>query len=113
MSGLAFYDTLRRETVPFEPLEPGRIRIYTCGPTVHDYAHIGNFRTFLFEDLLRRVLRSRGHEVTQVMNITDVDDNIIAKARTAGESIGEYTARYEKAFFEDLDTLRIERAGSR
>ncbi len=107
---LAFYDTLRRELVTFEPLEPGHVRMYTCGPTVHDYAHIGNLRTFLFEDMLRRVLQARDYRVTQVMNLTDVDDKIIAKAQAAGESIAEYTRRYTEAFFEDLATLRVERA---
>ena len=107
---LAFYDTLRREIVPFEPLVPGEVRMYTCGPTVHDFAHIGNLRTFLFEDLLRRVLVARGYRVTQVMNLTDVDDKIIEKARARGESIGEYTERYARAFFEDLDALRVQRA---
>ncbi|HEY7471166.1 MAG TPA: cysteine--tRNA ligase [Gemmatimonadota bacterium] len=107
---LAFYDTLRRERVAFEPLAPGRVRMYTCGPTVHDYAHIGNLRTFLFEDLLRRVLEARGFDVTQVMNLTDVDDKIIAKARAAGETIADFTRRYTEAFFEDLATLRVERA---
>ena len=107
---LAFYDTLRRELVTFEPLEPGHVRMYTCGPTVHDYAHIGNLRTFLFEDMLRRVLEGRDYRVTQVMNLTDVDDKIIAKAQAAGESIAEYTRRYTEAFFEDLATLRVERA---
>ena len=107
---LTFYDTLRRERVAFEPLETGRVRMYTCGPTVHDYAHIGNLRTFLFEDLLRRVLQARGYQVTQVMNRTDVDDKIIAKARAAGETIADYTRRYTEAFFDDLSTLRVERA---
>jgi cysteinyl-tRNA synthetase len=79
---LALYDTLRRERVTFEPLELGRARMYTCGPTVYDYAHIGTLRTFLFEDLLRRVLEARGYEVTQVMNLTDVDDKIIRKAHS-------------------------------
>jgi cysteinyl-tRNA synthetase len=106
----AFYDTLRRERVAFAPLEPGRVRMYTCGPTVHDYAHIGNLRTFLFEDLLRRVLEARGYRVTQVMNLTDVDDKIIQKARAAGETIAEFTRRYTEAFFQDLETLRVERA---
>ncbi|MBW3555225.1 MAG: cysteine--tRNA ligase, partial [Gemmatimonadetes bacterium] len=78
---LRLFDTLRREEVVFEPLEPGRVRMYTCGPTVHDFAHIGNLRTFLFEDLLRRVLEVRGYAVEQVMNLTDVDDKIIAKAK--------------------------------
>jgi cysteinyl-tRNA synthetase len=107
---LALYDTLRRKRVAFEPLEPGRVRMYTCGPTVHDYAHIGNLRTFLFEDMLRRVLAARGYRVTQVMNLTDVDDKIIKKAREAGETIADYTRRYTAAFFEDLTTLRVERA---
>jgi cysteinyl-tRNA synthetase len=107
---LALYDTLRREQVEFVPLDPGHARVYTCGPTLHDYAHIGNFRTFLFEDFLRRVLQARGYRVTQVMNLTDVDDKIIRKASAAGESIAEYTARYAEAFFEDLATLRIEPA---
>ena len=108
--GLALYDTLRRDRVQFEPLEPGHVRMYTCGPTVHDYAHIGNLRTFLFEDLLRRVLEARGYRVTQVMNLTDVDDKIIEKARAAGETIAAFTRRYTEAFFEDLATLRVERA---
>ncbi len=107
---LALYDTLRRERVTFEPLEPGCARMYTCGPTVHDFAHIGNLRTFLFEDLLRRVLEARGYDVTQVMNLTDVDDKIIQKARASGETIAEFTSRYTQAFFEDLTTLRVERA---
>ena len=107
---LALHDTLRRERLAFEPLEPGRVRMYTCGPTVHDYAHIGNLRTFLFEDLLRRVLEARGYDVTQVMNLTDVDDKIIDKARAAGVPIAEFTRRYTDAFFEDLATLRVERA---
>ncbi|MDX1624242.1 MAG: cysteine--tRNA ligase [Gemmatimonadota bacterium] len=106
---LELYDTMRRETVPFSPLEPGVVRLYTCGPTVHDFAHIGNLRTFVQEDLLRRVLEARGYDVVQVMNITDVDDKIIRKAKTAGVSIGEFTAGYTEKFFEDLDALRVER----
>jgi cysteinyl-tRNA synthetase len=108
--GLALYDTLQRKTVEFEPLEPGRVRIYTCGPTVHDFAHIGNLRTFLFEDLLRRVVKRRGYDVIQVMNLTDVDDKIIRKAGEAGVTITEYTDPYKQAFFEDLATLRIDPA---
>lgn len=107
---LVLYDTLRRAAVPFEPLDAPRVRMYTCGPTVHDYAHIGNLRTFLFEDLLRRVLESRGLDVKQVMNLTDVDDRIIEKATAAGTTIHEFTERYKKAFFEDLATLRVEPA---
>ena len=94
----------------FEPLEPGHVRMYTCGPTVHDFAHIGNFRTFLFEDVLRRVLLQRGLKVTQVMNLTDVEDRIIGKAAEGGQTIEEFTEPYIEAFFADLDTLRIERA---
>ncbi|MCK5438599.1 MAG: cysteine--tRNA ligase, partial [Gemmatimonadetes bacterium] len=108
--GLALYDTLRRKTVEFEPLDAGRVRIYTCGPTVHDFAHIGNLRTFLFEDLLRRVVKRRGYDVIQVMNLTDVDDKIIRKAGEAGVTITEYTDPYKQAFFEDLATLRIDSA---
>jgi len=94
----------------FTPLVAGQVRMYTCGPTVHDFAHIGNFRTFLFEDLLRRVLIQRGFAVTQVMNLTDVEDRIIKKAADQGISIDEFTAPYIQAFFEDLETLRIEKA---
>jgi cysteinyl-tRNA synthetase len=94
----------------FTPIEPGHVRMYTCGPTVHDYAHIGNFRTFLFEDLLRRVLLQQGYRVTQVMNLTDVEDRIIKKAADRGETIEEFTEPYIEAFFQDLDTLRIQRA---
>jgi cysteinyl-tRNA synthetase len=92
------------------PLEPGRVRMYTCGPTVHDRIHVGNFRTFLFEDVLRRTLRRAGYAVTQVMNITDVDDKIIRKAREAGVTIGAYTAAYTRLFFEDARRLGIEPA---
>ncbi|MDQ6883626.1 MAG: cysteine--tRNA ligase [Candidatus Dormibacteraeota bacterium] len=95
---------------PFTPLEAGHVRMYTCGPTVHDFAHIGNFRTFLFEDALRRVLMQRGFRVTQVMNLTDVEDRIIKKAAERAESIDEFTEPYIEAFFQDLDSLRIERA---
>jgi cysteinyl-tRNA synthetase len=94
----------------FKPIEVGHVRMYTCGPTVHDYAHIGNFRTFLFEDLLRRVLLQQGFKVTQVMNLTDVEDRIIKKAAEHGQTIDDFTEKYIEAFFEDLDTLRIERA---
>src|SRR5260370_1304075 len=94
----------------FESIEPGHVRMYTCGPTVHDYSHIGNFRTFLFEDVLRRVLEQEGYEVTQVMNLTDVEDRIIRKAAERGQTIDHSTEQYSDAFFEDRDTLRIERA---
>jgi len=84
--------------------------MYTCGPTVHDVAHIGNFRAYLFEDLLRRTLKSAGYSVTQVMNLTDVDDKTIRKSQSAGLSLDEFTKPFIDAFFEDLDSLHIERA---
>ncbi len=84
--------------------------MYTCGPTVYDYAHIGNFRAYAWEDLLRRYLKVRGYRVVQVMNITDVDDKTIRGARLAGVSLDEFTGKYIQAFFEDLDALGIERA---
>ena len=104
------YNTLTRQVEPFEPRVPGEVRMYTCGPTVHDYAHIGNFRAYVFEDLLRRVLKSRGFRMNHVMNLTDVDDKTIRKSRAAGQSLKDYTAVYTRAFFEDLDELGIERA---
>src|SRR5258707_1221964 len=108
---LHLYDNYTRTLRVFEPLKPGRdVGMYTCGPTVHDYSHIGNFRTFLFEDVLRRVLEQEGYEVTQVMNLTDVEDRIIRKAAERGQTIDEFTEQYIEAFFQDLDTLRIERA---
>ena len=107
---LQLYNTLTRSLSPFEPLEPGHVRMYTCGPTVHDFAHIGNFRAYVFEDLLRRVLKSQGWRVTQVMNLTDVDDKTIRKSAAAGLALRDYTRRYAEAFFADLDALGIERA---
>jgi cysteinyl-tRNA synthetase len=106
---LAFYDTLRREIVPFEPLVPGEVRMYTCGPTVHDFAHIGNLRTFLFEDLLRRVLVARGYRVTQVMNLTDVDDKIIERGNREGVPSEEIARTYSDAYIEDTDRLGLGR----
>jgi cysteinyl-tRNA synthetase len=91
-------------------VEEGRVGLYTCGPTVYGHVHIGNLRTFLFEDLLRRALEYLGYRVTQVMNLTDVDDKIIAGAREAGLSLDEFTAPFIESFFRDLDTLHVERA---
>jgi cysteinyl-tRNA synthetase len=107
---LRLHNTMSGQIEEFVPVEPGQVRMYTCGPTVHDYSHIGNFRTFLFEDLLRRVLLQQGYRVTQVMNLTDVEDRIIKKAAEHGQTIDEFTEKYIEAFFEDLETLRIERA---
>ena len=110
MTPLRLHNTMSGKVEEFVPLEPGHVRMYTCGPTVHDYAHVGNFRTFLFEDLLHRVLVQQGYRVTQVMNLTDVEDRIIKKAAERGQTIDEFTEPYIAAFFEDLDTLRITRA---
>jgi cysteinyl-tRNA synthetase len=107
---LRLHNTMSGRVEEFVPIEQGHVRMYTCGPTVHDYSHIGNFRTFLFEDLLRRVLLQQGYQVTQVMNLTDVEDRIIKKSAEHGQTIDEFTEQYIEAFFQDLDTLRIQRA---
>ncbi len=105
-----FYNTMARAKEAFAPADGSTVRMYTCGPTVHDYAHIGNFRAYVFEDLLRRFLKSCGWEVVQVMNLTDVDDKTIRKSRAAGVPLREFTKTFIDAFFADLDALRIERA---
>ncbi|MEM3616917.1 MAG: cysteine--tRNA ligase [Candidatus Bathyarchaeia archaeon] len=105
-----FFNTLTRRKERFVPLEKGEVRIYTCGPTVYDFAHIGNFRTFVFQDVLRRWLEYRGFKVVQVMNITDVDDKTIRGARRRNIPLREYTDYYMKAFFEDIKALNLERA---
>ncbi|MEM3728532.1 MAG: cysteine--tRNA ligase [Candidatus Bathyarchaeia archaeon] len=107
---ISFFNTLTRRKEKFVPLEEGKVRIYTCGPTVYDYAHIGNFRTFVFQDLLRRWLEYRGFKVIQVMNITDVDDKTIRGARRQNIPLKEYTDYYMKAFFEDIEALNLEKA---
>jgi cysteinyl-tRNA synthetase len=104
---LRLFNTLTRQVEPFAPLHPGRVSLYTCGPTVWNYAHIGNFRTFLFEDLLRRWLEASGYRVFHVMNLTDVDDRIISEAGKAGKDIDRFVAPYIAAFEEDRDWLRI------
>jgi cysteinyl-tRNA synthetase len=106
---MQIYNTLTRRIESLEPREPGHVRLYTCGPTVYDYAHIGNFRAYVWEDLLRRVLKFLGFEVTQVMNITDVEDKIIARSIAEGRTVQEVTEPVIAAFFADIDTLRIER----
>jgi len=107
---LRFYNTLTRRKEDFHPLEKGHVRMYTCGPTVYDYVHIGNLRTFMFEDILRRYLKYKGFKVTHVMNLTDVDDKTIRGSRREGIPLAQYTDRYKKAFFHDIDTLSLERA---
>jgi cysteinyl-tRNA synthetase len=106
---LRLFNTLTGQIEPLEPGDGKALRMYACGPTVYDYGHIGNFRTFLQIDILRRFLKLTGTDVRHVMNITDVDDKIIRNAGEAGVPIGEYTERYIGAFFEDLDALRVER----
>jgi cysteinyl-tRNA synthetase len=107
---MRIYNTMTREVEEFQPLEPGKVRIYTCGPTVYDFAHIGNFRAYVWEDLLRRTLKLVGYEVHQVMNITDVEDKIIRRMQSDKLSLEQATQPYIDAFFEDIDRLRIERA---
>ncbi|HWV57051.1 MAG TPA: cysteine--tRNA ligase, partial [Longimicrobiales bacterium] len=104
---LRFYNTLTRRLEPFTPLEPGYVRVYACGPTVYQAPHIGNYRTFLFNDLLHRYLRWKGFDVKFVMNITDVDDRIIEKSLQAGTTIDEFTAPHIQGFQEELRTLGI------
>ncbi|KDA53233.1 cysteinyl-tRNA synthetase [Thermoanaerobaculum aquaticum] len=106
---LFFTNTAARTAERFTPLQPGEVRMYTCGPTVYNYVHIGNLRTFLFEDVLRRTLKVAGFQVRQVMNLTDIDDKTIRGANAEGVSLRAYTDRYIAAFFEDIDTLRCER----
>ena len=108
MSAITFQNTLGGLKEPFVPLHAGEVRMYTCGPTVYNFAHIGNFRTFVFQDILRRFLRSRGLAVIQVMNFTDVDDRIIANAAAEGLDIRSYTEKYIEAFLADRRVLSLE-----
>jgi len=106
---LQLYNTLSGKVEEFEPSEGNTVRMYACGPTVYDYGHIGNFRTFVAVDILRRFLRQSGFALQHVMNITDVDDRIIHNAAHEQKSVGEYTKRYEEAFLEDMSMLNLER----
>jgi len=105
---IRLYNTLSGTQEEFQPIEDGLVRLYTCGPTVYDFAHIGNFRTFVVQDLLRRYLRYMGYRVIHVMNVTDVDDKTIQNAREQGLTLKEYTTKYTEAFLEDSRTLRIQ-----
>jgi len=109
-SDICFFNTLTRKKEKFISMEEGKVRMYTCGPTVYGYAHIGNFRAFVFEDLLKRWLEYRGYKVTHVMNLTDVDDKTIRGSQKQQISLEKYTAHYAKAFFEDIEALNIEPA---
>jgi cysteinyl-tRNA synthetase len=104
---LKLFNTLSRSIQEFAPLDPAgkKVGMYCCGPTVYDFAHIGNWRTFVFADLVRRYLEFKGYAVTHVMNITDVEDKIIKRVRETKTSLREFTGKYEAAFFEDLKTL--------
>jgi cysteinyl-tRNA synthetase len=106
---LRFYNTLTQTVEEFSPLDDNVVRMYTCGPTVWNYAHIGNLRTFTFVDILRRWLSYRGYRLDHVMNITDVDDRIINEATAAGKTLDEYTSVYTQAFLDDAATLRLQR----
>ena len=106
---LRFFNTLTRQQEEFHPLEDGKVRMYICGPTVWNFAHIGNFRTFVFGDVLRRYLKYKGYDLTHVMNLTDIDDRIINEAAKAGISIDEFTGPFTQYFLEDFDALGNER----
>lgn len=105
---IRFYNTLTRKKDEFVPREAGKVGMYTCGPTVYSFVHIGNLRTFMFQDLLRRHLKYRGFAINHAMNITDVEDKIIRTCRETGETLESLTGRYTQAFFDDLETLGVE-----
>ena len=107
---LKLYNTLTRKKQIFKPLQDNLVTMYNCGPTVYNYAHIGNFRAYVFSDILKRYLLYKGYKVRQVMNITDVDDKTIRESQKEGTSLKAFTEFYTKAFFEDLDTLNISKA---
>ena len=107
---LKLYNSLGRSLQTFKPIKEGEVRMYTCGPTVWNYAHVGNFRTFAFEDLLKKYLKFKGYRVVHVMNITDVEDKIIKGMRSSGKKLKELSSFYEEAFMEDIDSLGIEKA---
>jgi cysteinyl-tRNA synthetase len=109
-TNICLFNTLTRQKETFHPLEAGKVKIYTCGPTVYDYAHIGNFRAFLFEDLFKRWLQYRGYKVLHVMNLTDVDDKTIKGSQKQGIPLRQFTDFYVQAFFEDIKALNVEPA---
>lgn len=110
MSDIQFYNSLTRTKETFTPINGNEVRMYSCGPTVYNVAHIGNFRAYVFSDILRRALLSKGYDVKLVMNLTDVDDKTIKGAQAAGLPLTEYTKTYKDAFFEDIERLRIKPA---
>src|SRR5215211_6085760 len=109
---IRLFNTFSRENETFSPIDSagGTVKMYTCGPTVYNHAHIGNFRAYIFEDLLQRHLELRGYKVERVMNLTDVDDKTIRGSREANVPLAQFTQQFKEAFFSDIDTLRIKRA---
>jgi len=107
---LQFFNTYSKQKEKFHPIEPGRVKMYTCGPTVYAPAHVGNFRAYIFEDLLRRFLLFKRYQVTQVMNLTDIDDKTIRDSNKRGISLAEHTQQFKDMFFRDIDRLNIQRA---
>ena len=107
---IQLYNTLTRKKEPLRTVEPGKVKIYVCGPTVYNYIHIGNARVFVFFDVVRRYLKYRGYAVTYVQNLTDVDDKLIKASKETGRPVPEIAETYIRAFFEDMDSLGVERA---
>src|SRR3989339_1881373 len=107
---LHLFNTLTRKKHPLEPIKKGEARIYTCGPTVYNYAHIGNFRAFVAQDIMVRYLKHKGLAVTRVMNLTDVDDKTIRDSQKEGKSLKEFTEFYTKAFLNDIGKLDMQKA---
>ena len=105
---MKFYNTLSKRKEEFEPLIDGEVGLYTCGPTVYDFAHIGNFRAYIFEDLLRRVLEYDDFKVVHIMNITDIDDKTIRESIRTDSNLIDYTEKYIKAFHEDVKNLNLQ-----
>ena len=110
MHEIIFYNSLTRKKELFKPINDKKVGMYSCGPTVYNYAHIGNFRAYIFSDLVRRVLEDFGYEVKLTMNLTDVDDKTIKNSKENNISLNEYTKKYKDAFFEDIKTLKIKPA---
>lgn len=107
---LRFYNTLSRKKEVFKPIKKGQVGIYSCGPTVYDFAHIGNFRAYVSADILRRYLEYKGYKVKQIMNITDIDDKSIRNSKIAKMNLKDFTEKYTRKFFDDLETLNIKKA---
>jgi len=107
---LRFYNTLSRKKEILKPIKKGRVKIYSCGPTAYDFAHIGNFRAYVFADILRRYLEYKGYQVKHIMNITDIDDKTIKNSKMAKMSLKDFTEKYTREFFKDLETLNIKKA---